>query len=165
MLDKPDSHLFQQRDELNGHWFGRHRQICDPASRSDWHRVLLVPALTICSLRTVPLWSSNDERYEHFDHVEQTILSCLAYCESALMGSTHKCRFILHGSWFNWLVNFVQFNFNFSQISDNITGIITFLELISLSDSFTLASFYTWTQRWIILIYMIFIDHGPLLLT
>ena len=30
-VSRLDSHLFQQLDEFNGHWFGRYMQICHPA--------------------------------------------------------------------------------------------------------------------------------------
>ena len=53
MLYTPDSHLSQQIDELKGHWFDRYRPICDPTLRSGHHRVLMVTAITISSLRTV----------------------------------------------------------------------------------------------------------------
>ena len=55
MLSKPDSHLLQQLDELNGYQFDRYRQMCDPASYSGRHRVLVVTTITICSLRKVML--------------------------------------------------------------------------------------------------------------
>ena len=49
MLYTPDLHYSQQIDELKGHWFGRYRPICNPIV----HRVLMVIAITISSLRTV----------------------------------------------------------------------------------------------------------------
>ena len=55
MLYTPDSHLSQQIDELKGHWFGRYRPICDPTLRNGHHRVLMVTAITISSLRTVSM--------------------------------------------------------------------------------------------------------------
>ena len=53
MLYTPDSHLSKQIDQLQGRWFGRYRPICDPTLRGGRHRVLMVTAITISSLRTV----------------------------------------------------------------------------------------------------------------
>ena len=49
----PDSHLSKRIDQLKGRWFGRYRPICDPTLRGCRHRVLMVTAITISSLRTV----------------------------------------------------------------------------------------------------------------
>ena len=45
--------MLQQLDELNGYRFDRYKQLCDSASHSGRHRVLMVTTITICSLRTV----------------------------------------------------------------------------------------------------------------
>ena len=76
MLDRPDSHLLQQLDELYGYRFGRYRQICDPASHSDRHRVLMVNAITICSLRTVIVLSCIPCKYSTICQNRQVKVHC-----------------------------------------------------------------------------------------
>ena len=45
MPGTPDSHLFQQLYELDGHRFVRYRLICDATLQSGRQRVLMVTAL------------------------------------------------------------------------------------------------------------------------
>ena len=113
MLDRPNSHLLQQLDDLYGYRFGRYRQIYDPASHSDRHRVLMVNAITICSLRTVIVLSCIPCKYSTICQNRQVKVHC------GMLNGRDQAEMLKYGKPFGFLFSISRYRELFPDIGNS----------------------------------------------